>query len=75
MSSLAASIPPISKDFLERLLKAFPRVEPRPNITTMDELMWSGGNQEVLQWVLAHGSTESIVTNADVSRTVNVRAR
>lgn len=75
MTLLAASTPPITKDFYEKLIRSFPLVRPEPNVTTMDEVMCGAGEQRVIDWIRAHGHTESIVTNADVSRTVNVRAR
>lgn len=75
MTSLAASIPPISKDFYEKIMKAFGPLDIVPNVTTMDEIMHHAGTQAVLAFIRAHGHTESIVTGADVSQTVNVRAR
>jgi len=75
MSLLATSVPPVTKDFFERLVRSFPPVQPQPNETTMDEIMYGSGQQSVIAWIRAHAMQEQIVTGrADVSRTVNTRA-
>lgn len=74
MAQISATIPPISKDFLERLQKVFTPLQPQPNITTMDEIMFNAGQLEVIRWIEAHGHTETFVTGkADVTRTVSMR--
>jgi hypothetical protein len=76
MSLLAASTPPVTKEFFDKLLVAFPRLSPQPNVHTMDDVMYSAGHQEVIEWIRVHALRDQIVTGkADVSQSVNVRQR
>jgi hypothetical protein len=72
---MATSIPPVSKEFFDKLCDAFPRVAPEPNMTTMDDLMYNAGSQAVLEWIRVKALRESTITGslADVSQTVDVR--
>lgn len=61
---LASSVPEISRHFLDRLKKTFPLVKPVPNVTTLEELMFNAGQQELIEWIEHHASKEMIVTGA-----------
>lgn len=76
MSLLAAQTPPVTKDFFAKLSAAFPPIQAQPNITTMDDVMHSAGQQEMLEWIRVHALRDVMITGrADVSQTVNTRQR
>lgn len=58
---MAASMTNISAELLDQLNRAFPQITPVPNVTTMDELMYNAGQQEVVNWI-NHHATKSIIT-------------
>lgn len=59
MSLLAASVPPVTQEFYERLVRSFTPAEVVPNVTTKDDVMYSAGEQNVIRWIRQHvrGST------------------
>lgn len=76
MSLISASIPPISKEFFDILRTAHQPVRAQPGITTLDELMYDAGKQDLIEWIAAHGLKDQIITGGpqpDVSRTVTLR--
>lgn len=64
MSLLASSVPDISRQFLDKLRKAFPPLKPKPNITSIEELMYNSGQQELIDWIEHHSNKEMIVTGS-----------
>lgn len=76
MALMATSIPPVSKEFFDKLCDAFPLVTPEPNMTTIEDLMYNAGALAVIQWIRAKALRESTITGslADVSQTVDVRS-
>ncbi len=73
---LAASIPPISAELFAELDNVFRPLIPEPDITTMDQIMYSAGARSVVEWIRAHALRGSTITGSlgDVSQTVDVRA-
>lgn len=76
MGLMATSIPPVTKEFFDKLCDAFPRMTPEPNMTSLEDLMYNAGQQAVLEWIKVKALRESTITGslADVSQTVDVRA-
>jgi hypothetical protein len=68
---MAASMPNISDELLEKLIAAFQPVAIEPNVTTMDEIMFSAGQQEVIKWI-KHHATRSIITGGALDRSRNL---
>lgn len=58
MSTLSQTIPDISSQFLAKIKKAFPNKVPDPN-WTMEEVMYQAGQQNIIEWLIAHGTNES----------------
>lgn len=63
---MAVSAPNISEEMLARVTNAFPPVEVNP-LTTIEEIMFSAGQQEVIKWLhsMAH---KSIITGGTLDR-------
>lgn len=51
MSILAKSNPPITEQLLKEIEAAFPRLNPEPNVTTIEELMFNAGARHVVEWI------------------------
>lgn len=51
MSILTRSNPPITENFLQEIMNAFPRLDPVPNVTTHEELMFNAGQRAVVEWI------------------------
>lgn len=64
MSILGSSVPEVSRQFLQKLKATFPPVKPIPNVTTLEELMFNAGQQELIQWIEHHANKEMIITGA-----------
>ena len=64
-SLLSVSLPPLTPDMLKRIEKTFPVVEPVPNVTTIDELMYNAGQQSVVAWLRQFVGTSVITGNLE----------
>lgn len=63
---MAASVPNISEDFLRQVTDAFRPMEINP-LSTIEEIMFNAGAQEVIRWL--HSKAErSIITGGTLDR-------
>ncbi len=74
MMLLAKSIPTVTAEFFEELDATFRSITPEPNVTTIDELMYSAGQRSVIEWIRAKAVRSSTITGGpDVSVAIDVR--
>lgn len=57
---VASKMPRVSKEFALELRSRFPVLVPKPG-TNLDALMFSGGEQRVVEFVLHHAQSSGIV--------------
>jgi len=65
---MSASMPPVSEEFFNKLKEAHPPLRPTPNMSTMDEIMFDAGKQELIDWI------EQYVGGSTVTGTLNRHA-
>lgn len=67
MQMLGLSFPPITREFHDHLDKMFKRVDPVPNVTTIEELMFSAGARAVVDYMERYVRGTTITGGHDVN--------
>lgn len=64
MSLLAASVPDLSEHAMAELTRLFTPLRPVPNVTTLDELMYNAGQQDMLEYIRSKFYRKQIITGS-----------
>lgn len=58
--ALSRMMPDVSPVFIEKLEKTFPQQIPSP-ISTIEEIMFDAGRQDLIRWIKTHATKDTIV--------------